>query len=240
MTLRLALQMWDNLGSYRDADMQRLIQWLMPRVQAGQTQIAHLTAAYMAAMLAEQGVAAETAVVDPLLILAARGVPFEEVYARPAVQLYSALAKGLPFDEALAMGRNRLQSLVSTDMQMAKVRQSRESLRRSDAKFYRRVLNGPQNCAKCIITSTQRYRKRDLLPIHPGCDCTVAPIRASDPPLVLDEALLQATHEQVSAFAGIENRSAEGYLDLIVTHEHGEIGPVMAWRNQNFTGPADI
>lgn len=239
-TLDWALRLWDSLGTYRDADILRLIELLEPRVRAAQSQVANLTSAYMLATLLESGEEAEAAPVDVDAILSARGVPFGQVYRRPAVAMYTALTQGKPVDTAIRMGRNRLESLVSTDLQIAKVRQSRASMDRSRAKYYRRVLKGPENCAKCIITSTLRYRKANLLPIHPGCDCDVAPIRESDPPLILDQALLEATHEQVAVFAGIENSRAEDYQDLIVTHEHGEIGPVLSWRNQNFTGPADI
>lgn len=233
--LELATSAWDSLGGYRDRDIDRLVALLVPRVQAGQLRIANLTAAYIAATTGTSA-----ALVDAEAMLSARGVPAEEVYRRPAHEVYTALGEGKPFEAALALGRNRLTSLVATDMQMAKVRQADAGLRRSGATFYRRVLNGPDNCAKCIIASTRRYRVGTLLPIHPGCDCGVAQIRETDPPLVLDDDLLTQTHEQVQAFADIGDASAEGYQDLIVTHEHGEIGPVLSWRHQNFRGPADI
>ncbi|WP_306365448.1 hypothetical protein [Nocardia sp. CC227C] len=238
--LHLSRQSWDTLGSYRDSDIDRLIALLVPRVQAAQLQIANLTSNYLVSLLTAEGIEAEPAPVDRDEILQARGVPAGQVYRRPAIEVYSALAEGKTVTAAIAAGRTRLMSLVSTDLQMAKVRQSRSSLARSRAKYFRRVLKGSENCAKCIITSTRRYTKSSLLPIHPGCDCDVAPIRESDPPLALDRKLLDATHEQVQAFADIENAAAEGYQDLIVEHEHGEIGPVLGWRHQKFTGPADI
>ncbi|WP_216364000.1 hypothetical protein, partial [Nocardia farcinica] len=70
------------------------------------------------------------------LILNSRGKPAEEVYRRPFSTVHAALAEGKPFSKAVEMGRNRLWSLVSTDMQMAKVRQADASLRRSGAKYY--------------------------------------------------------------------------------------------------------
>lgn len=238
--LQLSTTAWDTLGSYRDSDIDRLVQLLIPQVQAGQIQVANLTAAYMNAVLAASGEAPQVSTVAREQILAARGVAPEQVYRRPANELYTALSQGKPFEAAVALGRSRLISLVSTDLQMAKVRQADASLHRSGAQYYRRVLKGESNCAKCIITSTRRYKVGKLLPIHPGCDCDVAPVKGSNPPEVLDTALLEATHEQIGAFAGIENRNAQSYQDLIVTHEHGEIGPVLSWRNQNFRGPSDL
>ncbi|MGW4718870.1 hypothetical protein [Nocardia sp. NPDC004260] len=238
--LQLCIQAWDTLGSYRDAEISRLVSFIVPQVQAGQLQVANLTAAYLTSIMTAQGEQAEPVTVDRDEILSARGVPAGEVYRRPAVQLYSTLSEGQNIAAAVAVGRQRLQSLIATDMQMAKVRQSRASLANSDAQYYQRVLKGAGNCAKCVITSTRRYRKEVLLPIHPGCDCGVKPLPKGEHPPVLDPQLLEATHEQVGQFAGIENRSAIDYQNLIATHEHGEIGPVLTWRHQSFTGPDDI
>lgn len=234
--LQLSAAAWNGLGSYRDADIDRLVAMLVPRVQAGQIQVATLTAAYVAAIAGS----AASGLVDRAAVTGGRGVPPEEVYRRPANQVYIALAEGKPFPAAVAAGLTRLVSIVATDLQMAKVRQSDASLRKAGTHYYRRVLTGGHNCAKCIIASTRRYEVGRLLPIHPGCDCGIAAVKDSAAPLVLDPKLLDATHEQVEAFAGIENANAEGYQDLIVTHEHGEMGPVLAWRGQKFTGPADI
>jgi hypothetical protein len=162
------------------------------------------------------------------------------VSRRPAIELYSALADNKPLNVAVQRGQTRLESLVSTDLQMAKVRQAQQSLDKAEAPFYRRVLRGPHSCAKCIIASTLRYRKSELLPIHPGCDCDVEPIHNPNAPLVLNEEALLATHEQVQKFAGIANPSAKDYQNLLVVHEHGEIGPVLGWRGEKFTGPTEI
>jgi hypothetical protein len=178
--------------------------------------------------------------VDSTVVQGGRGVPPEQVYRRPAVELYTALSKGVQFDEAVKRGQTRLESLVATDLQMAKVRQADASLKASGAKYFRRVLKGEHNCALCIIASTQRYKVGNLLPIHPGCDCDVEPLEGRRVPNILDRALLEQTHQMVKEFKGQSDRSAAGYRDLIVTHEHGEIGPVMAWRKQKFTGPSDL
>lgn len=229
---------WDGLGSYRDADVERLIQVLVPRVQAGQIQVAQLTSAYLA------GVAGESAaLVDTSEVTNGRGVDPAEVYRRPAVTVYSELAAGTPFTDAVAAGAVRLASLVGMDMQMSKVRQARRSLERSGAKFYRRVLTGNENCAMCVIASTQRYSTGDLMPIHPGCDCGVKPLRnGEDAPQTIDVALLESTHEHVADIAGIADRSgrAPDYRKLIVTHDHGEQGPSLRWLSDKFTGPSEI
>lgn len=234
--LRYAELSWGASRSYRDADIERLVAKLVPRVQAGQIRIADLTAVYLGNLEGGRKV-----LVDRDYVTQGRGVPAEEVYQRPASVVYTELANGKTFDIALAMGANRLKSLVSMDMQMAKVRQSSASLQASNYEAYRRVLTGKESCGLCVIASTMSYSVKDLLPIHPGCDCDVAPIRsASQIPHVLDEELLEATHDRVFDFTGDADRAgrAPDYKQLIIVHKHGEHGPSLRWRGEKFTGPA--
>lgn len=118
---------------------------------------------------------------------------------------------------------------------------------------WRRVLsNNPNHCALCILATTQRYRKPDLLPIHPGCGCTVAPLFDTDErsdTRVLDPSLAQEIHnvirrdlgsEYVSAGGGVtgEKYAAGGverrYRDIVIVREHGELGPVLGVRGHHF------
>lgn len=247
-----AAQAWAAAGSYRDADIDRLVRLLVPRVQAGQIQVANLTAAYLGRLLGQEPVP-----VDRAMVLDGRGIAVEEVYRRPAVEVYAALAEGAAFVDAARAGSRRLESLVSTDVQMAKVRQSRASLERVPGVVgHRRVLTGAENCALCVIASTQRYHKAELLPIHPGCDCGVAPIYGGrDPGQVINQPLLDETHDQIAGFAnrsdlgardlgrGKTTSSGEAvsdFTDLLITRDHGEYGPTLAWRGQHFDGPAAV
>jgi hypothetical protein len=238
--LAYAAALWASLPNYRDADIARFIAAIVPRVQAGQLAMANLTSVYLARAASTVGNPVKPLPVDPKLVQDGRGVPATEVYRRPAIETYSALADKVPFGEAVKRGQTRLDSLVSTDLQMAKVRQARQSLEASGPAFYRRVLRGPHSCAKCIIASTRRYRKSELLPVHPGCDCDVEPLHDPKAELVLDEKALLATHEQVGNFANIANPSAKGYQDILIVHNHGEIGPVLGWRGEKFTSAAEI
>lgn len=233
--LRYAELSWGGSRSYRDADIEKLVAKLVPRVRAGQIRIADLTAVYLGNLEGGRKV-----LVDRDYVTEGRGVPAEEVYHRPANVVYDALANGKAFDAAVLMGASRLKSLVSMDMQMSKVRQSAASLQASSYEAYRRVLTGKESCGLCTIAATMSYSVKDLLPIHPGCDCDVAPIRsASQIPHVLDEELLEATHNRIFDFAGDSDRSgrAPDYKQLIIVHKHGEQGPALRWRGEKFTGP---
>ena len=123
---------------------------------------------------------------------------------------------------------------------MAMVQQASASL---DGNGFRRALNGPGDCALCVIASTQRYHAGDLLPIHPGCNCTVAPLGPGEGvDQVIDPDLLERVHAQVEAMTGDVDRGARApdYRKLMVVREHGEIGPVLTWKQHEFTSAADL
>jgi hypothetical protein len=234
---------WGSLdGSYRDADIQRLVGLIVPQVLAGQLHIANLTSVYIAAVAGDNAGHHIAAVpVDPGAVQNGRGVDPEVVYTRPGIEVYTALSNGKSITTAAAAGLTRLQSLVTTDLQMARVRQARTSYRSANVHFYRRVTRGPRACALCLIASTRRYRRGDLMPIHPGCQCGIEEITDKSAPLVLDQSLLDAVHAAVGKHApDLENANAQGYQDLLIVHDHGEIGPVLGWRWQKFTGPGAI
>lgn len=119
-------------------------------------------------------------------------------------------------------------------MQLAKVHASRQSMRGypEEGQFYRRVLTGRENCALCVVASTQRYYRGDLLPIHPGCDCDVQPL----PPglavnQVIDEDLLEQVHQITADRLGVSDRGGRtpDYRKLLTVSEHGEYGPTLSW-----------
>ncbi|MBE7953612.1 hypothetical protein ILP86_04670 [Microbacterium sp. R1] len=242
-------RLWSNLGSYRDSDIDRLVALVVPHVQAGQIHIANLTEAYFQAVGARAGI-------DVRYVTGGRGVPAEEVYRRPAATVYSALADDKPMALAVEEGATRLASLISTDMQMAKVRQAQRSLESAGITAFVRVLTGNENCALCVIASTQRYLTSELSPIHPGCDCSVDRLPPGFDPdrQIVNSDLLELTHATIEQKLGATDRGARDlglgktirdtpisdYTDLIVTRTHGEYGPTLAWRDEKFTSKAQI
>jgi len=144
-----------------------------------------------------------------------RGVDSDTVYRRPAVELYTALSQGAEYTEAVSQGRGRLQSIVATDLQQARNRQSHVSVGKSGFRYYRRVLSGKEDCELCRIASTHRYNHDDLMPIHPGCDCGVEPLWEYDP-------------------------APDPAAEKVVVNMHGELGPTLGWAADHFTSAADI
>ena len=225
---------WDSLPHYRASAVEDMIQAITPRVTAGQLRIADLTRAYLAQCARELGWKVVLPSIDQDEIRGARGVDPRVVYRRPAVDVYTALAAGKPLPQAAAEGRLRLTQLIGGDMQLAKVHASRQSMRGypAEGQFYRRVFTGRENCALCVVASTQRYYRGDLLPIHPGCDCDVQPL----PPglavnQVIDEDLLEQVHQITADRLGVSDRGGRtpDYRKLLTVSEHGEYGPTLSW-----------
>ena len=225
---------WDSLPHYRASAVEDMIQAITPRVTAGQLRIADLTRAYLAQCARELGWKVVLPSIDQDEIRGARGVDPRIVYRRPAVDVYTALAAGKPLPQAAAEGRLRLTQLIGGDMQLAKVHASRQSMRGypAEGQFYRRVLTGRENCALCVVASTQRYYRDDLMPIHPGCDCGVQPL----PPglavnQVIDEDLLEQVHQITADRLGVSDRGGRNpdYRKLLTVSEHGEYGPTLSW-----------
>jgi len=254
-TVAAATLLWQSSPTLRDDDIARIKKALIPRVQGAQLQAATLANAYVAGIARAQGVAAVPAPVDRDAILGYRGVPADEVYTRPAVTTYTSLSKGNDFPSAKQAGLARLVSIVATDIQQSRTRQSTAAYQRSDYEYTIRTLTGRENCALCVIASTQRYHVAagELEPIHPGCDCGQKGVKsAGDPGQVIDADLLEQTHAAVAAKFGYSDSGARvlpdapglnplsDYADLIVTHQHGELGPTLAWRGDHFTSAEDL
>lgn len=229
--------LWAGQPAYRDADVDRMVKLIVPRVQAGQLQVAALTAAYIA----------RAAGIPPVPVVRAevlngRGVPADEVYRRPAVTVYRSLAGGASYSAAVQAGAARLASTAATDLQMAKVRQARNSMRSGGIDTYARVVSG-KTCALCYVAATQIYYKEDLSPIHPGCDCGVDPITADRPwdQGAMDKQL-QDTHAAVDDFLGVSDPGARtpDYRKLVATREHGEFGPTLVRAGDHFDGPSVV
>ncbi|MFB7594300.1 hypothetical protein [Streptomyces sp. NPDC056160] len=240
--ISFALDAFDSLDGYRDADAAAFVEQVLPTVLAAQAQMGQITDAYLSAMLADM-LGTSTAAAGVELPEALRGVDPAEVYTRPFVTTWTALGKGKAYAQAVNEGRTRLLSITETDLQLARTHAAQQSMQRGGARFFRRRLTGSKNCALCVLASTQRYRVENLMPIHPGCDCKVEPLAGSkDPGHVLDEATLREAHAAVAKGVGQSDAGgrAPDYRDVIITREHGEYGPLLAVKRHEFTGPDDI
>lgn len=239
------LELFRSLGSWRSADVPRFTTSAVPMVIGGQQQLWSLTDAYLTTMLSEMGGRPRPLRgTPPRTGEQLRGVAPEEEYTRPFRTIWAELEEQ-PFEVALERGLRRLQDLVATDLQLAKTHAAQDLLDDDDSVHgYRRVLVGSTSCGLCVVASTQRYHRHELLPIHPGCDCGVAPIVGDqDPGQVINEGRLEDVHAAIEQRFGVSDRGGRDpidYRNVLVVHEHGEIGPVLARAGHEFTGPGDI
>ncbi|MER7922188.1 hypothetical protein ABTY96_03455 [Streptomyces sp. NPDC096057] len=239
-------QSWKGLRSWRDADAKAFQRRTVPIILAGERQVATLTASYLEQLYKEIDDKAKRVALDLDAVTgtALRGVDPYDVYDRPFNEIYAALSDGVPLDAAVQRGEHRLETLVKTDLQLARTHTVREVADDMPRFAYTvRELQGEYDCALCIVASTQRYMKRDLAPIHPGCDCLVKLVTADeDPGQVIDEQKLEQIHKAVEDALGQSDRGARAidYRQILVTNDHGEIGPILGFKGQRFTGPGDI
>jgi hypothetical protein len=237
---------WADLPGWRDDDLARWLQVIVPLVTGGQLQMAQMTAAYLSDLLGDMlGEQVDPAFVDVDQLAAIRGVDPEVEWARPFVTVRTALAAGKTLDQASAEGLHRAQQLAATDVQLARTHTARAALADDDRVVgYRRVLVSEENCGLCVIASTQRYRRGDLMPLHAMCDCAIAPIVGDeDPGQVIDQELLDAARDAIDAQFGdaaADIQSGADLRKLVLVREHGEMGPVLTVASHEFTSAESL
>jgi hypothetical protein len=221
-TLRAALvaaivELFGRLTSWRDDDADGFVAAAVPMVRGAQRAMAVMTDAYLAAMLSDLLGKTLTPVgveLDDDL----RGVPMIEVYRRPFIQIWTDLAGGALLKAAIEAARRRAEGLATTDLQLAKTHSSRIALEKRGDRVvgYRRVLTGAENCAMCVLASTQRYHVKDLLPIHPACDCGVAPIVGTkDPGQIINSVIVTEGAQAVDSNSrGVDVFSGDQLVNL--------------------------
>lgn len=175
MMVKVAIRnMWRDLGSYNEEDVQPFLDRALPLVRAAQLQSVAATEAFLTARLEvpAAGLAAE----DLVGAGVRNGTPPEEVYRRPFVDVWSALADGVPWQDAVDRGMERAVSSAATDVQLS-MRETARAVGEQEPGIYgfQRVADGSA-CDLCLIASTQRYRTEDLMPIHNNCGCGVEPL----------------------------------------------------------------
>lgn len=208
--------------------------------------------AVIAAGMAAQYVAITTGIIagdnlaTPTLVLPALrgGVDMASVYERP-IKLFRRLrARGVDPQEAFVRAMQLATAITDTNMtlaQRAAYTAAFEKLQnQAGITGYRRILH-PElsrtgSCGLCAVASDQVYHVADLMPLHNLCKCTVLPIiGALDP----GSGLNNLTLTDLYGAAGSSNR-AEALKRVVIMQEHGEYGPVLRIKGQNFLALDDL
>lgn len=207
-------------------------------VKAGQM----LMGSFQSTHLAEQ-LGVEPLRPDPV-ITQRSGIGKLAEYARPFRVVQQEIRKGATEAAALAKGSQRLDSLVGVDMQMAKIRQGQILLKAAGRKTYRREPGGDNPCPLCEIASTQIYYTDDLMPIHNNCQCDIIEDETDGDQEAADQDFsgIDDPTEQVDKISVLNEKDADAsdYRKLIAVRDHGEIGPMLTWKDQHFMGPEDL
>jgi hypothetical protein len=259
-------RLWNSLGTYGNGKIPEFTRQLIPVVAGSQQQMAAMTSAYLANQRAAAlGAPLRVTGVSPRLVTGAavrNGTAPADVYERPFHTVWRELgaakdgtAGPMPqeaIDAAIEAGLKAAVSSAMTDLQLTKTRTSRLIVSQDKrAICYRRILEGAYSCGLCVVASTNRYGKSELMPIHPGCDCSVMPMYDTGEDRLFGEAAdatLASAHDAVAATFGASSPAASvipgsrgaKYRDVLITHQHGELGPVLAVRGQKFTGPGSL
>lgn len=211
-------------------------------VRASAQASASLADAYLTRVLTETlGGAPRTAgvfrVVEPLR---ADVRTWGSIYGRVADTVRFERSRGRSLEEAVAIGLDRADAMVQTDLSLARRNQYQRSLTGNPkVKSYRRVihpeLSKSGTCGLCIAAADRRYNREELMPLHARCKCTVAPITAAgDPGGTLNDRDLAAVYSSSDSTSAADLKRVRYQVE-----EHGELGPVLVKFGDHWRGPAE-
>lgn len=183
---------------------------------------------------------------DPITIRPAQlpeirnGVDLVGVYRRPIEQYRHRVATGMDPAEAEDKAARRLDRMAAIDLAIAQRDAQIGQYQAKQIGQYRRIVH-PElartgTCGLCIVASDQIYSSAELMPLHPNCHCTTAPVVGEEDP---GNSLNNLALSQLYADAG-SNRAEELRQTRYQVNEHGEYGPVISFAGDDFKGPADV
>jgi hypothetical protein len=238
---KIASDAFLNLGSWRNENIQGYIDAVLPGIDNAKRVMSNYTTGYYGRIAADEKQEFKpTSVPATALTTQAlrNGSTAEMIWERPFKEMWTELSKGKDFSTALQAGARRAEWTARTEIELAK-RQAGLTVRDGNTNIvgYLRTLSGSENCGLCYLASTQRYRRGDLLPIHPGCDCGETPIYGNtDVGQVIDEQTLSATHEAVAErFGKFDASGREIDYRKITIVNHTELGPYLTVQGHDFT-----
>lgn len=247
-TVATISNMWARIVTGPDDTV--LSRWLaaaVPVVAAAQSSTAGAAIAYIGTYVAAAtGTTPAPVPLNPSNFLAPRGVDLAEVLARPMVELRTGLANGDRWLTAVDAGGQRAAQFAGTEPMLSARAAASEAMKIEPRVVGFRRVPDPGACKFCLLASTQRYHDTDLMPMHPNCGCSVAPIIGTkDPGRVLDRGLVDqlmaadpALGRRGDSRDAARESAAAALADaekLFTVHEHGELGPTLYGAGQKFS-----
>lgn len=147
---------------------------ILPDLTALQNQFAELTATFLNKRLGGRPRSVHYDLVT---------TPVDELTSelvKPFITTRRLLKEGQTLDQALQKASTDLERIISTQAELAKIRQGQSSLLDAGVGRFKRVADGESPCALCLIASTRVYYTENLLPIHTNCQCDIDIIQPGD------------------------------------------------------------
>lgn len=159
------LTIWDDLGSYSDADLNAFMVRAAPLLAGAKAATVATSAAFFALAMG-----------TPPAAVAAVDVPTEPRIAHPFLATWHALKEGRPAEEAIAAGRSQVEA-VGFDYVQSTARQTGDHVARASRRQVRwRRSPGASACTWCRLVAGQTYRTSESADFgHDRCDCIAVP-----------------------------------------------------------------
>ena len=222
VTAQHVQQAWTNLGSYNRSDISTYLDRILPMVQAGQARAVALTSAYLSRTLNQPVVGLSVADLSGAAVR--NGTDPETVYTRAFVGVWSDLKNGNGWDDAVTTGADRVQSSAEMDVALSSRAATLAFGARDGSQIvgWRRVAEA-SCCDYCQAIDGAHTGPTEPQPLHNRCGCTAEPITKTSGLHSAEPFLL----------AGV-------IIGDVVIHQHGELGPVIGQKGDNFTSEADL
>ena len=194
----------------------------LPIVGAGQARAVALTSAYLSKRLDLPPMGLTV----PNLVGAnvRNGTDPETVYKRAFIQTWAELAKSGDYQKAIQIGLNRIESSAEMDIALSARAATLDfgSMSTEEITGWVRVADGDA-CAFCSEIDGAVTGPDEPQPLHDRCGCTSDPITRNIP-----------------APDGADSVGVGDTVGDTEIQEHGELGPVITRRGDNFTSEADL
>lgn len=211
------------MPSLRDDEAKGFVQQAVRIVQAGQARAVALTSAHMSGQVGMT----KPLPLDTSKIVAGirQGVDAHDVYMRPIISARAAIEKD-GFAQAFTKGLARLLATAEMDVAMS-ARDASVAFGQDDSTGvigWIRVAE-PSCCDFCQEIDGAKIFVDDPAPLHNNCGCTVDPI--------MGRGKTREREDWVNVSDGAQ-------FDNVEIRQHGEMGPLITDKNDNFTSEADL
>lgn len=179
-----ARNIWDNLDSYEEKDIDPFTKAVTPWVYAGQSRAISGTSAFLTNTIGLPDLTHLNP--DDIIPNIRGGIDPRKVYARSFQTVWDNLENDIPHDEAVRRGGNRIWAAAGMSVLLAftagavkYAEQNNAMLAKAGAERviigYKRTAD-PACCSFCTLVDGAFVFSADSMPLHNNCTCTLTPV----------------------------------------------------------------